>query len=259
MKIRQLGSTTGLPDSRQHLTTFLINDCVAVDAGCLGYVSPVSLQRKIEHVFISHCHIDHIGSLPVFLDNVYSPRPECPHIYAGEYTLKCLETDIFNERVWPDLGRIAAEEQPFMQMHQLHNELPVYVAGMKVTPISVNHVVPTFGFLIEDESTAVMFVSDTGPTDRIWEIANSTPGLSAIFLECSFPDDLEWLASKTKHLSPNLFQQEISKFKGNAQIIAVHIKAAQHETVTQELMQMKLPQLTIGGCDFEISLPLDRQ
>jgi ribonuclease BN (tRNA processing enzyme) len=255
VKIRQVGSAVGLTDGRQHLTTFLINDFIAVDAGCLGYLSPVSLQRQIKHVFLSHCHIDHIGSLPIFLDNVFSPGPECPHVYANSFTLRCLHDDIFNERIWPDLGRISEEHQPFLQIRQLQDEQPVFVGDLRVTPIPVDHVVPTHGFLIEDESTAVMIVSDTGPTDRIWEIANQTPRLAAIFLECSFPNSMEWLAVRTKHLSPNLFQQEISKFRGTAQIIAVHIKAAQHSEVVQELSTLNLPSLAIGGGDFEITVP----
>jgi ribonuclease BN (tRNA processing enzyme) len=255
VKIRQVGSSTGVFDGRQHLTTFLINDCVAVDAGCLGWLSPVSLQKQVRHVFLSHCHIDHIASLPVFLDNVYSSGVECPQVYANEHTLECLQSDIFNERVWPDLIRLSVEENPFLQLHALEDEVTVKVAGLKITPIRVNHVVPTYGFLIEDEATAVLIVSDTGPTERIWEVANATPRLGAIFLECSFPDSTESLASRTRHLSPRSFLREVRKYKGTAQIIAVHIKAAHYETVTRELQQLNLPHFRIGGNDFEITLP----
>lgn len=255
MKIRQVGSSTGLLDGRQHLTTFLINDCVAVDAGCLGWISPVSLQKQVRHVFLSHCHIDHIASLPVFLDNVYSSGVECPQVYANEHTLESLQSDIFNERVWPDLIRLSEKEAPFLQLHALEDEVTVKVAGLEITPIRVNHVVPTHGFLIQDETTAVLIVSDTGPTERIWEIANATPQLGAIFLECSFPDSMESLASRTRHLSPSSFLREVQKYKGTAPIIAVHIKAAHYETVTRELQRLNLPRFQIGGNDFEITLP----
>lgn len=251
MKIRLLGSAVGVADGRQNLTTLLINDRVAIDAGSLGCLSPLEAQRNVEHVFLSHSHIDHIATLPLFLDNVYAPGPQCPTIYGSSSVLDCLRRDIFNERVWPDLERLSAEESMFLKTVELQDEQPVSAAGLTVTPIPVDHVVPTQGFLIEDDRTAVLVVSDTGPTERIWERANACAKLRAVFLECSFPNGMEWLSLKTKHLSPALFAREVAKLQRPAQVIAVHIKTGHHATVIAELQGMKLPNLQIGGYDCE--------
>ena len=61
----------------QFLTSFLINDTLAVDAGCLGLYGTAREQAKVKHVLISHTHIDHIGSLPIFVENAYEGRPDC--------------------------------------------------------------------------------------------------------------------------------------------------------------------------------------
>lgn len=250
MRIRQIGSAVGVVDGHQNLTSFVINDVIAIDAGCLGFLSPLKEQQAVKHVFLSHSHIDHVGSLPCFLDNIYQPDSRCPVLYSSKAVLESLRQDLFNDRIWPNLERISSPESAFFQTHELMSERPVSVAGLTVTPIDVNHVVPTHGFLVQESSgKAVLFVSDSGPTDRIWEIANSTPGLQYVFLECSFPNSMEWLALKTKHLSPALFQREIAKLQRKVQIVAVHIKTSFHDVVIQELRELGLKNLQIGGGD----------
>lgn len=249
MRIRQIGSAVGKADGHQNLTSFLINDVIAIDAGCLGYLSPVEDQLAVKHVFLSHSHIDHVGSLPCFLDNVYQPGADCPTLYASKSVLESLRRDFFNDRIWPNLERIA-ETGTFFQTRELSSESPVSVAGLKITPIDVNHVVPTHGFLVQEPlGKSVLFVSDSGPTDRIWEVANAIPGLHTVFLECSFPDSMQELALKTKHLSPALFQREVAKLHRQVQVVAVHIKTGFHEKVIRELQQLGLQNLQIGGGD----------
>ncbi|MFO1021274.1 MAG: 3',5'-cyclic-nucleotide phosphodiesterase [Planctomycetales bacterium] len=256
MKIRQIGSAVGNGDGHQNLTTFLINETVAIDAGCLGYISPVEVQRAVKQVFLSHSHIDHVGSLPSFLSNVYEPRGDGPTIHAGGFVLDSLRRDLFNDRIWPDLERLSAGVVSFYRTDELVSERPVVVEGLTITPIEVNHVVPTHGFLVQDATgTAVLFVSDSGPTERIWEIANATPGLKMVFMECSFPNALGELAMKTKHLTPALFERELAKLKIPAQIVAVHLKTGFHQTVVEELNALKIRNLEIGGGDrvWEVS------
>ena len=54
MRVRQLGSSLGGSDARQFLTTFLINDAVAIDAGCLGLLalSLFAAQQRTKEIGI---------------------------------------------------------------------------------------------------------------------------------------------------------------------------------------------------------------
>ena len=254
MKIRQLGSSIGGSQTSQHLTTFLINDAVAIDAGCLGLLEPVENQRRVKHVLLSHSHIDHIATLPLFLDNVFQSSGECPTIYASRDVWFSLSHDVLNERLWPDLTRIAGADASFYTEAELCSEVPVQLDGLTITPVAVDHLVPTQGFLIEDEHTAVVIASDTGPTERIWELAGKTDfrnKLRAVFLECSFPNSHEWLANSSKHLCPKLFAEEIAKVTpGNPFCtVAVHLKASLFEQTSKELRAFGFPNLVIGGQD----------
>lgn len=246
MKITILESTVG-PGRNQHiLASYVVDDVVSIDGGCVGFASPLAMQKKIEHVFLSHSHMDHIASLPIYIDNVYVHGPTCPSVYANAATIQTLRTDIFNDRIWPDMIRLSGEESPFLKLIELNSEASVEAAGLKITPIDLDHVMPTMGFIIDDGTTSIAIVSDTSPTQRIWDVINAQTNLKAVFLECSFPNHMEWLADKAKHLCPRLFSAELKKLKHDVPIVAIHIKTAFEPAIIAELQALNLPQLQIG-------------
>ncbi|MBW3542524.1 MAG: 3',5'-cyclic-nucleotide phosphodiesterase [Planctomycetes bacterium] len=247
MKIELIGSAVGAAlHPQQFASTYIVEGRVAIDAGCLGIVWPLDIQRRVEHVFLSHSHIDHIATLPLFIENVYEFGPRCPTIYANRSTLNCLSRDIFNDRVWPDMIRLGDEESPFLQLVEIASEQPLQFGNLTITPVALDHIVPTLGFLVEDERSAVAFVSDTLPTTRIWEFARTKPHLKAMFLEASFPNDMAWLAEKSAHLTPATFKAEYQKLGRELPVIVVHVKAAFREKMLAELAELNLPMLEIA-------------
>src|SRR5947209_4103949 len=96
MRIRLLGSCLKDTAHRQYVTSYLINDTVAVDAGCLGYLDTPQEQEAIRHVFLTHSHADHIASLPVFVENAWTPGPSSPAVYGSRETLDSVQKHIFN-------------------------------------------------------------------------------------------------------------------------------------------------------------------
>src|ERR1700722_16747711 len=173
-------SVSGEPT--QLLTSYLINDSVCIDAGSIGLYGSIDRQARVKHIFLTHAHLDHVASLPPFLDAVYDGRGACVTIYANAHTLDCLRSDVFNNRLYPDFFHISTFRTPYLKVQELTPGVPVAVDGLRITPVEVNHVVPTVGFVIEDDHSAVVFPSDTAPTDEIWKVANRCPHLQAVFL-----------------------------------------------------------------------------
>ncbi len=248
MKIHIVPSSVGDSTRHQILSTYVINDSVAIDAGVLGLLSPLDAQRRVRHVFLSHSHLDHLATLPIFIDNVYVNGPDCPSVWGNPQVLETLQRDIFNDRLWPDMIRLSGEESPFLRLNTISAEQPVEVEGLRITPIELKHVVAAFGFLVEEIATsvAVLFVSDTGPSERIWEVANQTPGLKGIFLEASFPNSMHWLADKAAHLTPQLFRDELAKLQRSVPVHVIHIKLAFESQILDELRAMQLPNVQIA-------------
>jgi hypothetical protein len=148
LKIKVISSASGDGDRHQFLLSYVCNGTVAIDAGCIGFMTPLEDQSRIKHVFLTHSHLDHTASLPIFLDNVYVAGPECPKVYAHPATLESLRTDFFNERLWPDLVRLSSDESPFLQMLPVTDSQATTVDGLTITPVELRHVVPTFAYTV---------------------------------------------------------------------------------------------------------------
>jgi len=233
----------------QFLTSYRINETLAIDAGSLGLAGTVEEQAAIKHVLLTHTHMDHIASLPIFVENAYEGDSDCVTIHGSEPVLSCLRHDVFNGRVWPNMLHLSPRRAPFLRMEVLEPGRAIELEGLRITAIPVDHVVPTFGFLVEEEGAAVLIVGDTGPTETIWQFANRTPNLKAVFLEATFPNSMAQLAEVSKHLTPSLFGREISKLKHRPRVVAVHIKARYREQVISELEKLGIPELEIGAMD----------
>ncbi len=246
MRIRLLESSVGQADGRQFLISYLINDTIAIDAGSIGYLLPMEAQRRIQHVLLSHSHIDHIGSLPIFLDNVFEPVADCPAVYASASVLECLDHSIFNDVVWPNLEKISTPDAPFFRRQLIKPEEPFQVENLAVTPVTLRHIVPTMGFVLDDGDSSVGIVCDTLPSDDIWNTLNSRDNLQAVFLEASFPNSMQWLADKAHHLTPQTFREEAKKLTKPVPVIAVHLKAAYRSQIIDELEQLDLPNMQIA-------------
>ena len=240
MKVELLSSSIP-PSESQFLVGFLVNDEVAIDAGPLGLLADLRKQERVRHVFITHEHIDHIATLPIFLENVYEPGPDCVELLAVEDVLDFIHHDIFNGRDWPDFFAHSTGADRFVRGTPLVLCEPVVRAGLTVTPIPVSHCVDTLGFLIDDGRAAVAIPSDTGPTDAIWNHLRQCPRLDAVFLEVSFPNAHAELAFTTGHHCPATFAAEVTKLGRDVRWIVVHRKSRYADEITRELEALRLP------------------
>src|SRR5262249_38727523 len=157
-----------------------------------------------------------------------------------------LRQDIFNGRVWPDFVGLSEREAPFLRLDTLVGGRTIDVEGLRITPVPVTHAVPTMGFIIEDNSAAVVIPTDTGPTEAIWQAANRLPHLQAVFLEATFPESMGKLATVSRHLTPQTFVQEVKKIDRPCRFLAVHLKPRFREEVAAQLMSLHQPNVEIA-------------
>jgi cAMP phosphodiesterase len=239
MRIELLNSSTP-PSDLQFLVSFLINDEVAIDAGAIGLLADLRRQRRVKHVFITHEHLDHIATLPIFLENVYDPGPECVEVLASREVLGFLHDDMFNGRVWPDFIDLSRPNDAFVKTTAIEPLRPITRAGLTITPVPVSHGIDTTGLVVDDGQSAVAFPSDTGPTECFWKQLASLDRLTAVFLEASFPRSLADLAAITGHLSTATFADEIGKLPRQVRWIVVHRKARYAAQIASELENLGL-------------------
>lgn len=253
MKVIILGSPGRDGVSRQYVSSYVVNDSVAVDAGCLGLCGSPQEQEAIRYVLLTHAHADHIASLPFFIENVWTDGADCPTICGSAETIATVQQSLFNGEVWPDFVALSERMSPFLRLQILQPEVRISAGGLTVTPVPVNHTIPTFGYVVTDGATAVIFAGDSGPTTRLWEVAAETPGLRAVFVEVSFPNRLRSVADASIHLTPEIFAKEATKIPPGVKVIAVHMKVRHRDEIISELRALQIPCLETGECDREYS------
>lgn len=246
MQVFPVPSSVRAPATRQYLTSFVVNEAVSIDAGAIGFGLTQKQQRKIKHIFVTHTHLDHLASLPMFLDCVYDGSGDCVTIHGTASTLDCLQRDLFNNRLWPDFIAISKTVPPYLKLQELQPRRPLEFEGMRITPIPVHHVIECMGYIVEDRDAAVVFSSDTGPTEEIWQAAHGLANLKAVFLEATFPDDMSRLADIAKHLTPTLLAQEAKKIPSHARILAVHLHTRLRAEVEAGIAEQNIPNLEIA-------------
>lgn len=225
------------------MTCLLINDAIALDAGSLSQALPIDRQRGVDTIVLTHSHMDHTASLPFFIENVYSKGQSAIDIYASPETIYAIRKHLFNNAAWPDFTRIPNNLLPAVRFHELSAEVPITIKGVRFTPVAVDHLVPTFGYLIEQDGSAVLWSSDTGPTTRLWELANLTPGLQVICAEASFDNSMQEIADISFHLTPRTLEQELLKLDRPVPILAHHLKPPCIDRIHTEIAALKNPDI----------------
>ena len=224
------------------MTTFLINETTALDAGALTSTLSLQAQRRIDRVVVTHAHFDHVASLPFFFENVFGRRHPI-EIVAPASVLAPLRGHLFNEALWPDFTRLPSRRRPTVRLRPIGKGDAFTARGLTFRPVPVAHVVPTFGYLVSTKDASILFSGDTGPTRALWRIADRAENLKAIFLEVSFSDSQEAIARASRHLIPKLLAAELRKTKQDVPVYLYHLKPPSAAAIRREVRALKMPRL----------------
>jgi ribonuclease BN (tRNA processing enzyme) len=248
MKFKVLGCYGGnIPG--HGMTSFLVDDALALDAGWVSGALSLKEQVKVKNILISHSHLDHTCSLPFLIDNNFSMPGFSLRIHAIPEVIASMKNHLFNNQTWPDFTCLPNDMTPVLKLVDVAEEQVFSINGLRIRAVRVSHIVPTTGFIIEDKKSAIAFSSDTGPTLRFWEIANEVPNLRAVITETSFPNELQDLASASGHLTPASLAEELKKLKRDVPVYLYggkpkHLKAIKRQV--REIGRKKL-QLLVQG------------
>jgi ribonuclease BN (tRNA processing enzyme) len=235
MRVRVLGCSGGIGGRHLRTTSMLVDNDVLVDAGT--GVADLSLTELslIDHVFITHSHLDHIASIPFMVDTVGGMRARPLTIYAIPATIEILRNHIFNWSIWPDFTQIPTPDRPFMQFRAIQLGETVAVGGRRFTALPANHVVPAIGYHLDSGRASLVFTGDTTTNDPLWTAVNRIANLRYLIIETAFCNRERELAVVSKHLCPTLLAEELAKLERTAEIYITHLKPGEIELTMQEI------------------------
>ena len=233
MKLKIVPSTRD--GQQQLLTTYVINSTLAIDAGAIAVGLNHDEQRALRSIIITHVHLDHVFSLPLYLTELFDEIQPPVKIHATSSDFAALREVIFNPRVWIPLDTMSNTHGKLMEHVPFKSGESFVAEGLRVTPIPVTHTVLTHGLIVEDDQAAVLFTSDTGATERIWQLSHACEKLRAIFIDLSFPARMSELARASLHHSTATIFDELPKMKPGVPVYAIHLKPAQRAEVVREI------------------------
>jgi ribonuclease BN (tRNA processing enzyme) len=243
MRLRILGCSGSIGGQQHRTTSFLVDHDILIDAGTgVGELSLPELSL-IDHIFVTHSHLDHVDSIAFFLDSVGALRPKPVTVYATAPTIEILKKNLFNWDIWPDFTVIPTPEAPFMQYREIEVGSVIDLGGRKITALPAIHTVPAVGYLLDSGKGSLAFSGDTGPNDGLWEIVNRTENLKYLIIETAFSDKDRRLAELARHLCPSMLGEELAKLQRQVDVYITHLKPSEIELTMQEIEELpvKIP------------------
>lgn len=234
MKLKILGCSGGIGGDLR-TTSMLLDDDVLIDAGTgVGDLSIPELTR-IDHIFVTHSHMDHVASIPFIADTVGWMRDKPIILHATDETLQILRDHLFNWKLWPDFSQIPDPKTPMLKYERIEVGVPVDLAGRRITPLPANHVVPAVGFQLDSGKASLVFTGDTTTNDALWPHVNRIQNLRYLIIETALSDIEREIAVASKHLCPSLLVEELAKLNGNPEIFITHLKPREAELIMEEI------------------------
>ena len=237
MRFQVLGCSGGIGGRHLQTTSFLVDDDVLIDAGSgVGDLSLAELAR-IDHIFVTHSHLDHVTSIPFLVDTVGAMRTRPLTVHATAATIEILKNHLFNWLLWPDFSQIPSSSAPIMRYEEVELGRKVALGGRSFTPLPAVHTVPAVGYHLDSGAGSLVFSGDTGPNDELWKIVNRLANLKVLIVETAFANKERQLAEVSKHLCPSMLAAELAKLDLDPEVWITHLKPGEIELTMQEIEQ----------------------
>jgi len=241
MRVKILGCSGGIGGNLR-TTSMLVDEDILIDAGT--GVGDLSMEEliKIDHILITHSHLDHIAFIPLLIDTVMGFREEPITVHASKETLATLRNHIFNWKVWPDFSMIPDVTRPFLKYNQIELGETLEFNGRKFTSVPANHVVSAVGYHVEGKQHSLIFTGDTTICEELWPVVNGISNLKYLIIETAFSNGEMELARLSKHLCPSMLISELGKLKSanGIQVFITHLKPGEGDTIMQEIADCNL-------------------
>ncbi len=252
MKVRVLGCSGAIArDCRT--TSFLMDSDVLIDAGTGVGDLTLEEMRTIDHVFLTHSHLDHIAALPLMVDAIASQRTTPIQIHALAGTIAALKTHVFNNVIWPDFSRIPSEASPFISFHELAVGQTVQIGGKSIEALPAVHTVPAVGYSVSSGGACWVFTGDTERNPAFWQQLNQMD-VAMLVIETAFSNREKDLAKRSLHLSPIALADELGCISPERQfpIYITHTKPSETVLIMAEIEQFdrREPSPTHPGHDI---------
>lgn len=235
MQIRILGCSGGIGGVRKTMS-LMVDGKIAIDAGSgLGELTLEQMAR-IDHVFLSHAHLDHTGFLPLLADAAYFLRRRPLEVHALAETIAALRENMLNGILWPDYSVKPSRENPYLRFHPLTVGEAVPLGERRITALPALHSVPGVGYRIDGGAASFVYSGDTTYCPAFWENLDGIDNLACLMIEVTFLNANRRAAQESGHMTAELLAQGMTSLRRPVQLLIAHMESGQEEACMAEVL-----------------------
>ena len=247
MQIRVLGCSGSIAAGNR-TSSFLVDDDTLIDAGTGVGDLTLDEMLRIERIFLSHSHLDHVLAVGLLADSVARRRSAAGRapivVHALPATLEALRRHIFNGLIWPDFSRLPSPQHPVLRFEPIAVGQQLSFGARQLEVLPAAHTVPAVGYALSvpgnDARGAWVYSGDTGPNPALWQRL-AQMRVATLVIETAFGDDDIELARISRHLSPTLLGGELAQFTQPADVYITHVKPGEMDVAMAEIARLQLP------------------
>lgn len=253
MKLQVLGCAGGIGGVEKFTTCFLLDHDVLIDAG--SGITSLSMEQlcAIDHIFITHSHLDHVFGLALLVDSILGRRDSPVTVHASEAVIAILTTHLFNWKIWPDFSVIPGPQNGILRWEIMPTLGTVEINGRHIQSHPVNHTVDAVAYWVHNQKNGFLFTGDLSTSPDLWSHFLEEELLSQIFVDCSFPNGEAEIAWASKHYCPQTLLADIHAMPRDVNFAVTHLKPGLEDLIMQELQTDTVHQFTAlhSGARFE--------
>ncbi len=235
MKLHVLGCAGGI-GGRERLTTCMrVDHDITLDAGTGLCSLDIDELVAIDHVFLTHFHLDHVAGLALLVDAVQGRRNRPITVHASAKVIASLKKNLFNWELWPDFAAIPNRENPALCWSILDLGVAVDLGGRIITAHHVNHTPGSVAYWVHNATSGFLFSGDMASTPALWKTFASEPKLRTVIVDCSFPNVDADIAERSFHFCPQSLIEDTERMPENVDFLIYHLKPGQEDLIMQEL------------------------
>jgi cAMP phosphodiesterase len=235
MNLQILGCAGGIGGRERFTTCLRVDEDILLDTGTGLTSLDITELVAIDHVFLTHGHLDHVAGLALLVDAVRGKRSGPVTVHATDEVTAMLKKSLFNWALWPDFTTIPSVEDPTMRWETMAHGTTIDIGGRSITSHSVNHTAGSSAYWVHQQEAGFLFTGDMSSTPELWTAFAQEKKLSKVIVDCSFPNAESDIAALSMHFCPRTLIEEIKDMPDAIEFLIYHLKPGQEDLIMHEL------------------------
>jgi len=235
MKLRVLGCYGGIGGARR-TTSLLLDEDVLIDAGTGAGELSLEQMARVDHVFLTHSHLDHCGFIPLLADAVAFMRNQPLLVHALPQTIATLKENMLNGKLWPDYSVLPTIDDPYIRFVPVKPGETTQLGDRCITPLPARHAVPAVGYCIDSGAASFVYSGDTTDCEPFWAALNKIENLRYLMIETTFLNANAAGAARSGHMTAALLAQGLARLQRPVTLLITHMEPGKEDRLMAEVV-----------------------